>query len=245
MATSWVVFACVSGGALLGTRLARVLPENYLIESKEVRGLTMGLVATMSALVLALLVSSAKDSFDSQKNGVTQLAASFVLLDRVLTEYGPETSTARAELHNVAVSCIDQLWASHSLQSQRTTRADVNDFLDRIRPLRPRDDLQRALLAQAIQITAKLGETMALLTARSGGSISAPSLVVLVFWLTILFVSFGLSAPSNNSVVVAALLLGAFSVSCAIFLILQLDQPFYGLIQISSASLDNVANMGK
>src|SRR5215469_11510770 len=134
MATSWVVFACVSGGALLGTRLARVLPENYLIESKEVRGLTMGLVATMSALVLALLVSSAKDSFDSQKNGVTQLAASFVLLDRVLTEYGPETSQARAELHTVAVSAIDQLWASHSVQSQRATRANVNDLLDQIRP---------------------------------------------------------------------------------------------------------------
>jgi Na+/alanine symporter len=99
MAISWIAFACVFGGALLGMLFRRIVPEGHLsADSKDVIKLGMGLIATMSALVLALLISSAKTSHDTQSNEVTQMAADFIQLDRVLAHYGPETKDARGLL---------------------------------------------------------------------------------------------------------------------------------------------------
>jgi hypothetical protein len=70
----------------------------------------MGLIATMSALVLALLTNSAKGSYDTQRNEVTQVAASAILLDRVLAHYGPETKEARDLLKVSVAGMIDRMW---------------------------------------------------------------------------------------------------------------------------------------
>src|SRR5271170_3520666 len=107
-----------------------------------------------------------------------------------------------------------------------------------MRHLEPRDDFQRALYAQTMQIGMELGQKRSLLLEETGGSIPAPFLVVLVFWLALIFASFGLFAPTNSTVV-GVLLACALSVSGAILLILELDRPFQGLLQISSAPLTN------
>src|SRR6185503_5998663 len=91
-----MVFACVFGAALLGMLLRYVLPEHHFSsDTKDTVKLAMGLVATMAALILGLLVASAKSTYDAESSGVTQMAAKIIFLDRVLANYGDETKEAR------------------------------------------------------------------------------------------------------------------------------------------------------
>ncbi len=243
MTISWIVFACVFGGALLGMILRVTLPAHHLsADSKDVVKLGMGLVATMSALVLSLLVASAKTSFDAQGNQLQQMSANVVLLDRVLAHYGPETKEARAALRTTVATMVDRVWSKGAYQSEKLdsaeTRAAASGFYETIDALSPRDDVQRSLRADALQISLDIGRARSLLLEDRSSSIPVPFLVVLVFWLAILFIGFGLFAPPNATVV-AVLCVCALSVSCAIFLILEMDRPFQGLMQISGAPLRN------
>jgi Protein of unknown function (DUF4239) len=242
----WVVLACVFGGALLGMALRQVLPEHHLSsDSKDVIKLAMGLTATMSALVLALLIASAKTSYDAQKNELTQIAANISLLDRILAHYGPETKEARELLRGTVIGMRDQIWPQFSSQPAEVNQAIGDHLYDKIEGLAPQTDGQRALQIQAQKVGVDLAQTRLLLSEQRVSSIPMPFLVLLVFWLTIIFLSFGLFAPQNPTVI-ATLLLCALSVSGAIFLILELDRPFAGLIQISSAPLNNaIAHIGR
>jgi hypothetical protein len=250
MTISWLVFACVFGGAMLGIFLRSVVPEHHLsADSKDVVKLGMGLIATMSALVLALLIASAKTSHDTQNGEVIQTSADFIQLDRVLAHYGPETKDARGLLRFIVAR---GLGTAKDLSNYRPTSLDTADvkagadsFFEKIQQLAPVNDTQRSLHAQAMQIGAELGRTRALLLEQTGGSIPMPFLIVLVFWFTMIFVSFGLFAP-RNATVVGILLVCSLSFAGAIFLILELDRPFEGLIQISEAPLrDALAHLGQ
>lgn len=237
---SWIAFACVFGGALFGMFLRRFLPEHHLdAESKSVVQLGMALVATMCALLLGLLIASAKGSYDAQSGEVTKMSADVIQLDRILARYGPETKEARGVLRSAVVS-VDRNWSkaasrSAMLDAPETRTAGAN-FYEQIAALAPRNDFQRSLQGQALQIALELGQTRSLLLQQAGSSIPTTFLVVLVFWLAVIFVSFGLFAP-YNATVIATLFVCALSVSGAIFLILELDNPFGGLLQISDAPL--------
>ena len=236
---SLCVFACVFGGALLGILFRAALPQDHLsAESKDVVKLGMGLVATMSALVLGLLVSSAKSTYDSQSSEVTEMSAKIVFLDRMLAHYGPETKEARAALRSAVVASIDRIWpAEHERGSEASPPlTSAEGLLDKIQSLAPKDDVQRWLQGQALNMAIGLGQTRWLLYEQGASSVSKPLIVVLVFWLTAIFISFGLFAPRNTTVA-AALLVSGLSVSGAIFLILEMYAPFSGWIKISSAPL--------
>ena len=245
---SCIVFACVFGGGLLGLVLRTVLPAHHLsAESKDLVKLGMGLVATMAALVLGLLVASAKGSYDTQRSEVVQMSANLILLDRTLAHYGPETKETRDLLRAVASRMLDQLWASNTSRPERLepTAAGGEMFYDKVQKLSPHNDAQRSLHAQALSVALGIGQTRLLLFAQQASSISMPLLVVVVFWLTIIFVSFGVFASPNTTVVVT-LFVCALSVSGAIFLVLEMDQPFSGLMQISDAPLRNaLAHLGQ
>jgi hypothetical protein len=247
MTTGGIVFACVFGGAVLGMLLRKLLPDDHLSsDSKDVVKLGMGLIGTMAALVLGLLISSAKGSYDTRSSEVTQLSANIVLLDRVLAHYGPEAMAARDLLRHSVAWVIDQLWPSTSAgSSQPTPTAGAEAFYDKIQALSPQNDAQRSLQAQALTIGTSLAQTRWLLAGQSARSIPMPFLVVLVCWLAFIFVSFGLYARPNATVIVA-LVLCALSFSSAIFLILELDRPFDGLVQISSAPMrEALARLGQ
>jgi hypothetical protein len=233
---------------MLGMALHTILPEQHLsTDSKDVIKLAMGVTATMSALVLALLIASAKGSYDAQKNELIQMSANAVLLDRMLAHYGTETKDAREILRGSVNRMIAQIWASESNRTSQSdpTTAGGEVMLDKIQGLSPQNEAQRSLQAQAQKLAMDLGQTRWLLIEQRGSSIPMPFLVLLVFWVTVIFLSFGLFAP-RNATVVGALLLCALSVSGAIFMILELDRPFEGLVQISSAPLHNAAaHLGK
>src|SRR5208282_1774284 len=153
--------ACVFGGALLGMALEVILPEHHLsTESKDVIKLGMGLTATMSALVLALLISAAKSSYDTQRNEVTQAAANIILVDRVLAHYGPETKEARDFLKLSVAGMIDRIWPDeHSGPAgSGLTSPGAELFFDKIQELAPHNDVQRSLQAQAMKMSIDIGQ---------------------------------------------------------------------------------------
>jgi hypothetical protein len=242
MLVAAIVLACIVAGALLGMVLRGVLPARHLDgESKDVVRLGTGLVATMAALVLGLLVASAKNAYDTQRNGLDELTADLTLLDTVLQQYGPPAQDARANLRGLVDRAIARLWPADAAQEPTLgapeTMAGGKRLHAQLLALAPADDTQRALRTQALQIATGLARTRLLLVAQhESTAISSVFLVILSFWLVVLFASFGLFAP-RNATVIAALLISALSVSGAIFLILELDQPFDGLIQIPSAPL--------
>src|SRR5579863_8391404 len=233
---SFVTLAIVFGGALLGILLRAVLPQHQLAgESREVVKLGMGLIATMAALVLGLLIASAKSSYDTQNAELTELASKAVLLDRILAHYGPEAKEARDILRSSTVSVLESVSAKPvegPFQFGMSANGEI--LYDKIQGLSPKDDAQRSIQAQAVTIMMSMGQIRLLLAAQKSNSVSLPMLIVLVAWLTIIFISFGLFAPLNGTVVVS-LLVSAVSVSGAIFLILEMYSPYAGLIHVSGA----------
>ncbi|MCI0429442.1 MAG: hypothetical protein L0210_02715 [Rhodospirillales bacterium] len=206
MAISWIVFGCTFGGALLGMYLRTVLPEHHLnAESKDLVKLCMGVVATMSALVLSLLIASAKSSYDAQRNGIEKLSTNITLLDRVLALYGPETKDARYVLRRVVGRTIELIWPQDGSKPAdlipKTRSAD--QFFEKLQAIRPHDDNQRALKAQAISLSAEIAQTRWLMFQQLSSSIPGPFMAILVFWLMILFASFGLTSPANITVIAA------------------------------------------
>jgi hypothetical protein len=235
---SFITLTVVFAGALLGIVLRSVLPQNELSpESREVVKLGVGLIATMAALVLGLLIASAKSSFDTQNAELTEMSSKVVLLDRVLAHYGPDAKEAREVLRSSVVSALDSVTSKDIAgPGQYGSSANGEVLYDKIQGLSPKDDVQRSIQAQAMSITMALGQTRWLLAAQRGNSVSVPMLVVLVAWLTIIFISFGLFAPRNGTVIVS-LFVSALSVSGAIFLILEMYSPYAGLIHVSGAPL--------
>jgi len=230
-----IIFACVFGGALVGMLLRATLPDHHLsAESKDVVKLACALIGTMTALVLGLLIASAKSRYDQAQSEVIDISANILLLDHLLAHYGPETKNIRTMLRDVLAGSIDRIWVQDNDASAhpRPISAEADDVIDRIEQLKPTNDTQRALQGDCRSQIATLVRTRMLLFEQTSSSISFPLLVVVVFWLTILFISFGLFAPFNATVI-GTLLVCAMSVSGAMFLVLELEKPFTGIIQIS------------
>jgi Protein of unknown function (DUF4239) len=239
LAISVFIFVCVFGGALLGVFLRTALPEHHLnADSKNTVNLGIGLISTMAALVLGLLVASAASSFFAQKEELTQVSAKFVLLDRLLAHYGPETKKAREILRSKVAGMIDQMWpqerASGSALAPNAGGAEV--LYDAIQQIAPQNDTQRSTKSAALGLALDIANTRWLLFEQGAFPIPMTFLMVVVFWLTIVFASYGLYAPRNLTVIFT-LFLCALSVAGAILMVLELYKPFNGLIQISSAPM--------
>jgi hypothetical protein len=239
--TALIVFGCLVGSVLVGRSLGRLLPESHLsTESKDAVKLAMGLIATMSALVLGLLVSSAKGSYDIQRTEVIQMAAKVAFLDRVLTAYGPEAAGVRAQVRNMLEQSIQQIWPGALRQpADRNPNIQAGNLVyAALQHLSPQDDAQAALKSQATAQAVDIAQVRSLLAAQSVPSISQTMLIIVVSWLVVIFVGFSVIAP-RNATAILALMLSALAVSGAIFLILELDQPFGGFIGISSEPMVN------
>ena len=236
-----IVFGCLVGAVLLGRTLRRLLPEDHLTaDSRDTIKLAMGLVATMTALVLGLLVSSAKGAYDTERSEVIQMAAKVTFLGRVLAAYGPEAAGVRAQLRETMEEGIRQMWPGEMRRPARlapNTQA-ANAAYGAIQALSPHNDMQAALKTQAASVAVDVAQVRSLLVAQSVPSISKPMLIILVLWLVIIFLGFSVLAPPNATTILA-LTVSALAVSGAIFLILELDEPFGGLIGISREPMLN------
>lgn len=236
-AVSVIAFTCVFGGALSGIFLRPMLPESHLTDdSRQIVNMGMGIIGTMAALVLGLLVASAKGSFDTRSNELIEMSAKVILLDRVLAHYGAETKEARDQLRESVFNTIERLWPKNAMKPLVPRETTGEKLYDKIEELSPSNDTQKSQKGEALALAMSLGQTRWLMFAQAGVSISRTLLVLLIFWLTINFVSLGLFAP-RNATVTTTLFLCALAVSGAILLILEMYDPFSGLIQIPDAPL--------
>jgi hypothetical protein len=232
-----IVFIVVLGSALACSYLRDVLPQHHLSdESISMVKLTTGLLATLAALVLGLLISSAKGSFDTTNGELVHSAVNIVRLDRVLARYGPETRDIRAQLKRNTAAAIALLAAGDPAQVMRMTGpeaiAKAEEFQRQVENLSPHNAAQSQLQTKALQIVDEAYTTRWLALLQEKASIPTPLLVVLVVWLGIIFGTFGLFAPRNGTTM-TVLVLGALSTAGAIFMILEMNTPLDGVVRVS------------
>ncbi len=243
IAISAVACASIFVATLLGMWLHSILPDRYLNPgSKEAVTLGAGVIATMSAVLLGLLISSTRTAYEEKRNEVIRMTAHIIELDLLLRDYGPEARPARQVMRDAVRSMIDSIWRDDAGQFRVDANAvpDVGAeaILSNLEDLSPHDDRQRARRNRALQIGLDLAQIHLLLFAQPANAISTPFLTVLVLWLAFVFATFAIYARAN-ALIVVALFVCALSASSAIFLIVDLDRPFAGLLQIPNAPLRN------
>lgn len=236
-----IVFLCVFGAAWAGVLVRSSLPDDHLsADSKDTIRLATAVVGTLSALAIAFLIASAKTSFDDAEDELRTSAARVVLLDRVMAHYGPEAADARRLLREVVETRLRRSWASWDVDETAgdPERPDfgVEPVQDRLRALSAQTDAQRMVQARAIEVSGEIAEAHWLLLETGTEGLPGAFLVILVFWLAVLFFSFGLLAPRNGTVVVT-LLVCALSIAGAVYLIIDMSHPYRGLIYVSDAPL--------
>ena len=246
-AVSSFIFAIVFGGAIAGMFLRRALPEDHLgTDAKETVRLAIGLVVTMTGLVLGMLVSSAKGYYDGQKNVVAQMSSQIIVLDALLIDYGPDAKQLRRETRQFGQDAMERIWprgASGLFQLRpRDDTAKINAELEL---LVPKDNRQAALKAQiASEIRDVRSAYWLMFLETEQTSISVPLLIVVTSWLVAIFISFGIFAPKNATVMVT-LVICAAAVSAAIFIIMEMYSPFSGILKISPVAVrDALSQMG-
>jgi hypothetical protein len=241
LAIGLISAGAIFAGSLLGIGLQRLLPGHHLNkETQDVVKLSAGTIATLTAMVLGLLVSSAKGSFDSANAAIVQSSTKVIVLDRALAAYGPETNPAREQLKRSVAATIERAWPEQKSGLSTLTAIErsnsIEPLRDKLRELKPENDAQRQILAQAQQIVSDLSHMHWLVIEQAQNQLPLSLLLILVFWLALLFVSFGLFSPPHVTAVIV-LLVGACAVSAAIFLVLELNHPLDGLVKVSSRPL--------
>jgi hypothetical protein len=238
--TSLITLVSLCGGTILGSMMRNRLPEQHLRDdSRDVIKTASGMIATLVALVIGLLVSSSKATYDQASANVTQIGAKVIVLNRTMERYGLETSVIRVKIRDGIAASVDQLWPTNGKNpnllaiEQATSMDDVHDL---IMLLEPRDEKHRILKSHALSTWVELVQARWLTIEQSQNTLPIAFLAILIFWLTVLFVSLGLLAPSNSTTW-CCLFVCALSMSGAIFLILEMNRPLEGAMQISPAPL--------
>lgn len=247
---SSAVLLCVFAGALIGFFIRARLPGHHLTEeSKEVVKLGAGLIATLTALVLGLLISSAKDSFDQVNASMTECGTKIILLDHLMASYGSEANAVREQLRLSVMNAAAKFWPNERKKIGVLMASGKGNGLERVqdnlRALTPQSDAQRSIQSQALQFASDILQARWLMVERAQLALPPIFFMMLLFWLTILFACFGLLAPRNGTVVVV-LLTAAMSVAGAMFLIQEMNRPLNGVMKISSAPIINaIQHIGK
>ncbi len=244
-------FGCVFAAALAAIFVRDRLPAHHFEgDSKEFVKLVLGLIATITALVLGLLISSAHSSYDAQEAEVQQLGVHLYQIDRILAHFGPDALEQRELLRRIVSADFARIWpeggaSAAVLSAPLSVQQEAEQLFFGIAKLTPKNDLERLGQSRALELLSSVGETRRLLVEQSHGAVSWPFMIILISWLTVLFFGFGLFARFNPTVV-ASLVVGSLSVAGAIFLILEMNQPYGGWMQVSSAPLrDALVQMGR
>jgi hypothetical protein len=248
LAVSSLVFALIFLSALVGMAIRRASPDDHFSsEAKDTVRLAVGLVVTMTGLVLGMLVSSSKNFYDSEKTQVAEMSSQIILLNDLLRTYGPETAPTRMKARQTVAAAVERIWPPEQSQvSQlRPENADQSFYLE-LEELTPKTDSQTAIKAQLLGATVNLKRTYWMMYLQSvQTSMPIPLLVVVTSWLMAIFISFGVFAP-RNSTVILTLIVCALSVSAAILIINSMYLPFSGILKISPVAVrDALGQMTK
>jgi hypothetical protein len=234
-----ITFGCTFGCALGAAYLRDALPAPHLSkESQDVVRLGMGLVATMTALLLGLVTATARSSFDGHDANVRTSAVNILALDRDLARYGPETKPIRELIRRSLAFRVENTWpenGAHKGFGTPLSTTAVEDIENSILRLSPQSVDQKWFRDNALKRTDDVLKTRWRIL-EGGGAIPGPFLAIVIFWLTVTFASFGMYAP-RNATVLSVLFIASLSVAAAVFLLVELDGPFDGLIKVSGDPL--------
>ncbi len=217
-------------------RFRKKLPDTHVAtESRDAVKLCVGLIATMTALVLGLVTASAKSHFDSVTAAVNHTAVDILTLDRLLARYGPETLEIRLALKEAISLRAGMIWPQDATRKAdldpSRARAELEAIPQKIRALPAADENQTYLRSRAADLCEALLQTRWLASAEVESSIPLLFVATLLCWLTITFTIFGLLSP-GNATVRTVFLVCALSVGSAVFLILEMDSPFHGVMKV-------------
>ncbi|WP_455270929.1 bestrophin-like domain [Rhizobium herbae] len=244
-----IVFVCLFGASLIGIVVRNRLPDHHLdSESKDVIRLSTAVVGTLSALALGLLIASANNVYNNAEAELRTSAARLLLLDRVMAQYGPETAHARSLLHRLVENRLVQGWGTATEQAgidPYHENQGIEPVQGELRNLTPATEPQRLLQARALEVSGLLAEAHWMLVESSSEGLPTAFLVILVFWLAWLFLTFGLQAPANPTVI-GVMMVCSLSVAGAIFLVIDMAHPYLGVIHVSEdplrATLEHIAS---
>ena len=234
-----ISFVVIFSGALTGLFVRRRLPEQHLSsETQSAVTVSVAVIGTLSALVLGLMISAANSSFSKRSDEVRELSLEAIRIDRNLQRYGPGADDARAKLRAWANIKLQQLFPEKgkSPPSGETAIKMLESVQDALFVLTPSDERQKYLRTLCETLSSNLIHARWELEQRAAHSIPVPFLVLLIFWLGIVFASFGVFAPANATTIVA-LLLCSLAVAGGIVLIGDLDNPGSGFIRLPSDSM--------
>ena len=209
--------------------------------AKEVIRLGAGFLATLSAVLISLMIASAKDSYDLQNVHFRTLAAYLVETDQLLVQYGPEATEARILMRQALPAAVDRIWRAKrsAVQDSGFIAASLAEQVSgAIEALSPKNDAQRAIKRRLEQGSSSIADTRLLMFVDGETAMQPPFLLILMFWLAVVFASYSLFVEPSR-VVVAALLIFALSISSALFLVADSSQPFVGLMQIPKEQLQH------
>jgi hypothetical protein len=236
-----IVFVCLFWGSIFGMWLGHRLPEHHrTAESHDAVKLITGMLSVLAALVLGFLIASVKNGFDNTDSQIRHFAATLILLNETLKDYGLETEPARDLLRRYTARAIDDNWPA-----DRSTPVQVEDrqsgaLLDSLRltvlALPADEPLRAALRTDAAALVESALETRWLSIESVSSSIQPAFMAILIAWITLIFISFGYNAPRNTTVAIT-FGLGAMALASCIFLIIEMDGAFDGLITVSSAPM--------
>ena len=237
------VFGCVFLASLVGMSLNAILPETHRTQaSHDVIKLSTGMISVLASLVLGLLIASVKGSFDTADSQMRSFAANLILLHQTLDDWGPETAKAHALLRDYTARSIEDHWPAESDHSFVMENRASGNVLDATRlailQLIPNDPLQHDLRESAVTLMNAVLQTRWLLIEHAESSIEPVFLMVLVAWITLIFLSFGYNAPVNATVIVSFFICAGALAAC-LFVIVEMDGPFDGVIAISSQPMRN------
>ena len=223
-----------------GLYLRYKLPESDLTgDSKDVIRLATALIGTMAAVVVALLFASTRGSYETTNGHVARLTAGVVELDQLLKEYGgPESPGLRLALRNDVDSMVSAIWRDDAPVTGALLRPVTQEetVLYQLRQLDPKTPVQGAIKTRALAVSNDIEQSRLTLLSQPADTLSKPFITVLVLWLCFIFASFSMSSKANPTLVVVLLVCG-FTAATAIYLILELGQPFDGLMQLSNRAL--------
>jgi hypothetical protein len=248
IAVSSIVFSSIFASGLAGMAIRRVIPADYLgTGEKEIARLVTGLMTTMAAIVLGMLVSSAKASYDARTNEVAEISSEVVTIDHMLSRYGEETAEIRGQFRLLVEAGVTRIWPAQSpVQAELRPRDDGEILVDELRQLAPKNDAQAQVKVQVLGLVVELRKTQWLLFLKSKQSaLPILLLLVVVSWLALIYLSFGLFTPPSPTIIVI-FVFGALAVTGAVLIILELYTPFKGVLRISpDPILEAISQMGR
>jgi len=237
------VFVCITAASLGALMLHVRLPAHHRHDDTQtIVRLLANIFVVLTSLVLGLMINSAKSRFDAINRDVHVFATGLILLDRLLVSHGPDANDTRQRLVAYVQRAADGVWTARDplLVSDKTSEQLLADVGASIRALRPPpDDARLSTWNDAREQHRKVLELRWALVEQAEGSIPTPLLGMVIAWLMLIFASFGYRAP-RNAVVVTSFVLASALISGALYLIVDMDSPFDGPIQVSSAPLQRV-----